>query len=151
MVRLAAALALVSSLAAAAGEPKAPAKGSDWVEMEVKDHEEGGRNDGVVRRMGRAKYQPLVLKRGMFGTDGSEANADLWQWLQDVVSGVRPVRRYDGAVTVLDGEGEPRVTWAFTRGLPSRLVGPSLDARTGEIAMEELHIAHEGLVLEGTA
>ena len=29
-------------------------------------------------------------------------NADLWQWFQDVVDGVRPIRRYDGIVEVLD-------------------------------------------------
>src|SRR6185295_1376582 len=36
------------------------------VEMDVQEYLEGGRNDGVIRRVGRAKYQNLVLKRGMF-------------------------------------------------------------------------------------
>jgi hypothetical protein len=38
-------------------------------------------------------------------------------------------------------------TWVFDRGLPAKIRGPELNARTGEIAMEELHIAHEGLRL----
>jgi hypothetical protein len=29
-----------------------------------------------------------------------------------------------------------------------KLTGPALNAKTGEIAIEELHIAHEGLKLE---
>jgi hypothetical protein len=29
-----------------------------------------------------------------------------------------------------------------------KLVGPALNAKTGELAIEELHIAHEGLWLE---
>jgi phage tail-like protein len=37
--------------------------------------------------------------------------------------------------------------WAFTRGLPSKVTGPALNAKTGEIAIEELHIVHEGLRL----
>jgi phage tail-like protein len=37
--------------------------------------------------------------------------------------------------------------WTFTRGLPSKVTGPSLNAKTGEIALEELHIVHEGLQL----
>ena len=37
--------------------------------------------------------------------------------------------------------------WVFDRGLPSKVTGPSLNAKTGEIAIEELHIVHEGLRL----
>ena len=38
-------------------------------------------------------------------------------------------------------------TWVFERGLPARIKGPDLNAKTGEVAIEELHIAHEGLRL----
>ena len=41
--------------------------------------------------------------------------------------------------------------WSFERGLPLKVVGPSLNARTGDIAVEELHIAHEGLRLRSGA
>src|SRR6266436_4288962 len=72
------------------------------VEMDVQEYQEGGRNDGVIKRVGRAKYSPIILKRGMFYSDsGGGANMDLWNWLQGVVSGVRPVDRYDGTVTVM--------------------------------------------------
>jgi phage tail-like protein len=120
------------------------------VEMEVLDLEEGGRNDAVTRRVGRAKYQPLVCKRGMLGPSGGDAEPELWQWFQDIVSGVRPVRRYDGSVRVQDQAGSAMAVWRFTRAVPTRIVGPSLNARSGEIAIEELHLTHEGLVLEGT-
>ena len=36
-------------------------------------------------------------------------------------------------------------TWVFERGLPARIKGPELNGKTGDIAIEELHIAHEGL------
>ena len=36
------------------------------VEMDVSEFPEGGSNDAVVQRAGRAKYTKLVLKRGMF-------------------------------------------------------------------------------------
>ena len=35
----------------------------------------------------------------------------------------------------------------FERGLPAKIKGPELNAKTGEIAIEELTIAHEGLRL----
>jgi phage tail-like protein len=37
--------------------------------------------------------------------------------------------------------------WTFERGLPAKIKGPELNAKTGEIAIEELTIAHEGLRL----
>lgn len=120
------------------------------VEMDVTEYEEGGRNDGVVRRVGRAKYQPIVCKRGMFAPSGGDAEPELWQWFQDVVSGVRPVRRYNGTVKVQDQAGSTRATWRFVRAVPAKLVGPQLNAQTGEVAIEEIHLHHEGLFLEGT-
>jgi len=116
------------------------------IETDVQEYLEGGRNDGVIRRVGRAKYQPIVLKRGMLFSDGT-VEPELWNWVQDVVSGVRPVRRYDGLIEVLDPGDEAVASWVFDRGLPQKLVGPQLNARTGEVAIEELHIAHEGLRL----
>ena len=69
--------------------------------MDVQNYQEGGRNDGVIQRVGRGKYQNIVLKRGMFYGDSGQVNTDLWQWMQDVVSGVRPVARYDGVIEVM--------------------------------------------------
>lgn len=118
------------------------------VELDVQELQEGGRNDGVIRRIGRAKYQPLVLKRGMLVQTQSAHTTELWQWLQNVASGTG-IRRYDGIVEVRDPRGQRTVaTWTFVRGLPAKVSGPQLNARTGEIAIEELHIAHEGLRLE---
>ena len=120
------------------------------VEMDVSDYEEGGRNDTVVRRVGRAKFQPLVCKRGMLGPTDGEAEPELWQWFQDIVSGVRPVRRYDGTVHARNQADATMASWRFFRAVPIKIVGPQLNAKSGEIAIEELHLAHEGLQLEGT-
>jgi phage tail-like protein len=132
------------------------------LETDVRDYLEGGRNDGVLRRLGRVKLQPLVLKRGMFvasangettapeGGGSRYVNTDLWAWLQGVVGDVRPVRRYDGIITVHRPrkDGEVMARWTFSRGLPIKVTGPALNGRTGDVAIEELHIAHQGLRLE---
>ena len=70
------------------------------LEADIKEYLEGGRNDSVIRRVGRVKLQPLVLKRGMFapspaqpagspgsGPNGDRALPDLWLWFQDMVAG----------------------------------------------------------------
>ena len=117
------------------------------VEMDVGEYVEGGRNNGVLQRAGRLKVSRITLRRGMLYPPGGTVASDLWRWFQDVVDGVRPIRRYDGTVSVLDDGGRAVAIWAFSRGLPAKLVGPQLNAKTGEIAIEELQIAHEGLRL----
>jgi len=119
------------------------------IEMDVQELQEGGRNDGTVRQVGRGKYSNIVLKRGMLFPDDGEVNNELWDWLQGVLSGVRPVARYDGVIEVLSADGVDTVaTWTFDRGLPQKISGPQLNAKSGEIAIEELTIAHEGLRLK---
>lgn len=120
------------------------------LEADIKDHLEGGRNDGVVRRVGRVKLHPLVLKRGMFAPAATDrAYTELWAWIQGMVGGILPVPRFDGVIDVMDPTNTIAVaTWTFVRGLPAKVVGPSLNAKTGDVAIEELHIAHEGLRLE---
>lgn len=117
------------------------------VEMDVQEYQEGGRNDGVIRRVGRAKYGNIVLKRGMFHSKENQLARELWDWLQGIVSGRRPVARYDGAIEVKTRSGDVVATWIFDRGLPTKISGPQLNAKTGDVAIEELHIAHEGLRL----
>ena len=122
------------------------------IDMDVQELKEGGRNDGIVRMVGAGKYTNLVLKRGMFYAPDGSVDSQFWRWLQFYLSGTRPVPRYDGTIEVLTPSGDPAgrtlATWSFTEGLPARVRGPELNARTGEIAIEELHIAHQGLRLE---
>jgi phage tail-like protein len=117
------------------------------VEMDVQEFYEGGYNFGVIQRIGRAKYNNIVLKRGMFITDEGTALTHLWDWFQNIVSGY-PVLRYDGIVEVKSRDHKTVIaSWAFQRGLPAKVKGPELNAKSGEVAIEELHIAHEGLRL----
>lgn len=118
------------------------------VEMDVQELVEGGRNNGTVRLVGRGKFSPIVLKRGMLFPDDGRADSMLWDWMQGILAGERPVRRYNGVIEVLSADRADTVaTWVFDRGLPSKIAGPQLNAKTGEVAIEELTILHEGLRL----
>jgi len=117
------------------------------LEQDVQEYLEGGRNNGIVRRLGRVKYPHIVLKRGMFFAN-DQVNRQLWIWLQDMVRGIRPAVRYNGTIVVHHAGESAVARWEFMRGLPLRIKGPELNAKTGEIAIEELHIAHEGLALK---
>jgi phage tail-like protein len=120
------------------------------LEADIKEYQEGGFNNGVVRRVGRVKLQPLVLKRGMIVPPGGKyADRTFWDWLTRMVTGTLPVWRCDGHIRVSNPANTRVVAhWSFTRGLPLKVSGPALNGKTGEIAIEELHIAHEGLRLE---
>jgi phage tail-like protein len=118
------------------------------LEADVKEILEGGFNFGVVRRTGRVKLEPIVLKRGMFLKSKWSTDSTLWDWLSATVYGLLPIPRYNGRITVWDpSKQHVTATWSFDRGLPIKVSGPSLNAKTGEVAIEELHIAHEGLRL----
>jgi phage tail-like protein len=144
----------VSGAPAPAGAPAGEALGDGGfqecsgldIEMDVQEYQEGGRNDGTIRRVGRGKYSNIVLKRGMF-YGGGQVNRELWSWISSVLSGERPVRRYNGTIEVMGVAEQVVAVWTFERGLPAKIRGPELNAKTGEIAIEELTIAHEGLRL----
>jgi len=148
----------VTLTAASGPRPARPSKLGDGyfaecsgleLEADIKEYLEGGRNDGVIRRVGRVKLSPVVLKRGMFiPGDGKPADSALWDWITGMVTGTLPIPRYNGLVQVFSPNNRREVArWVFVRGLPSKVAGTALNAKTGEIAIEELHIVHEGLRL----
>jgi phage tail-like protein len=118
------------------------------IEMDVTELIEGGKNDGVVRRPGRAKNIPLVFKRGMFligSGDNRNVDSVFWRWIEGILNFELPVKRCAGSIELRTSENKPCGIWKFARGLPVKVKGPDLNAKTGDIAMEELHIVHEGL------
>jgi phage tail-like protein len=118
------------------------------IEMDVQELQEGGRNDGVIQRVGRGKYGRITLKRGMLYGSDRKVNVALWGWLQGILTGTRPVPRYDGTIQLMSEDHTAVLaTWTFDRGLPAKISGPQLNAKSGDIAVEELQIAHEGLRL----
>lgn len=119
------------------------------------DLAEGGRNDAMVRRVGKVTLEPIVLRRGMFVSSAAQGvDPALWSWLQATVALELPLPRYDGEIRVLapdHSDGRPHVVahWTFYAGLPLRVGGLTLNAITGAVAIEELRIAHQGLKLQG--
>ena len=109
--------------------------------IEVIDFKEGGVNDYVHKFAPRTSFSNLTLKHGViFLSD------DLWRWHNDWVQGNG--KRKDGLIVLLDESRSPAKVWKFKRGIPSKWVGPSLNAAQSNVAIESLEIAHEGLVLE---
>jgi phage tail-like protein len=115
--------------------------------MEAKAINEGGRNYGTAQRVGRVTFGTVVLKRGI------TSNRDLWRWFELVSQGATAYRL--DALLAIRGpsaaNGEVTWRWQLRRCLPTKFKVPSANATSNEIAIEELHLAHEGISLRAGA
>ncbi len=103
------------------------------------EYREGNEVATVRKLPGLMKYVPIVLKRGF------TADNKLWTWRKKVLDG--KTQRTTGSIILLDESRAPALRWNFTAGWPSKWEGPALNAKTSEVAIETLEIAHEGLEL----
>lgn len=98
--------------------------------------------DGIVvikKVPGVLKWSDISLKRGI--TDIME----LWTWRKLVEDGKVDEARKSGSI-VLYNQGNTEVArWNFVAGWPSKMSGPTLNAGSDDIAVEEITIVHEGL------
>ena len=108
--------------------------------MEVKVIKEGGRNYGVIQRSGPVTFATVVLKRGMTTT------RDLYKWFELVGNGSYAYR-LAATVTMFDVSGKGVLSWKLEKAIPVKFKAAELNAKNTEIGVEELHLAHEGLML----
>ena len=109
--------------------------------VEFQEYREGGLNSYVHKFPTRATFANLTFKHGVI-----YLYDDLWSWHNDFVLGRG--KRKDGTIVLLDEGRTPAKVWKFRRGLPTKWVGPALNANQSAAAIESLEITHEGLSLE---
>jgi phage tail-like protein len=114
--------------------------------MEPKTIREGGNNTVAVHLVGPVSYAQLTLKRGM------TPNFDLWKWFARVNSpGYRGVRsRLE--VIVISSDGEKEDARFIAEGcMPVKIKGPALNAKEGQIAIEEMQVVYQSLTLKASS
>ena len=109
-------------------------------ETDVIEYREGNERGGVRKLPGLTKYANIVLKRGF------TRSRELWNWRKVVIDG--GVERRSGAIVLLGENHVPVARFQFREGWPAKWEGPSLNAKSSEVAIETLEIAHEGLEVE---
>jgi phage tail-like protein len=108
------------------------------------EYREGADATNSVRKLpGIEKYSNVTLKRGITG------NMALWNWRKDVrdSTSTAPLRR-DVTIKLLNEKGEqnkPGMTFTLRNAWPTKITGPSLNAKGNDIAIEQLDLAHERL------
>lgn len=112
-----------------------------------KSLKEGGRNWGEVQLSTPVTFPNLVLKRGI------TRDTELWQWYRYIYQTGVYAYRADCTIEVKesaggdDGEDRIRMRWIARNCLPVKFKGSDLNATATGVAIEELHLAHEGLEL----
>ncbi len=114
--------------------------------MEPKTIREGGNNTTAIHFVGPVSYGQLTLKRGMTN------NFDLWKWFARVNSpGYRGVRtRLEVIVVSSDGSKED-ARFVAEGCLPTKLKAPALNAKDGQIAIEEMQVVYQTLTLRAAS
>jgi phage tail-like protein len=89
------------------------------------------------KQPGNLKFAPITLKQGV------TTDLQFWKWYEEVETGKIATARKDGTITMYDDKGQPIAKWNFLKAWPSKVVAPSFDASSNEVAIEEITIVYE--------
>ncbi len=98
-----------------------------------------GGHELVQKIPGRLSWEDITLKRGI------TADMGIWEWREKVEQGMMGEARRHGSVVMFDRNYEEIARWNFENGWPSKVSGPSLNADSNDIGVEEITIVHEGI------
>ncbi len=112
-------------------------------EMTIAEYRNGNDPENHVRKIpGMHKVSDVTLKRGIINSK------TVWDWISLVrregVGGQKQV-----SITLFDEARNPVQKWILQGVIPMKYTGPTLAAKGGtDVAMEELVLSAEGLLLE---
>ena len=104
------------------------------VQQDVQDYNEGGVVGFTRKIVAQFKWPNLVLSNGFTGDKKLFAFKDVH-------------KRVNGQVIALGAKLNPVCRWEFYNGYIVKWTGPDFDATKNEVAIEQIEIAHEGLVM----
>jgi phage tail-like protein len=109
------------------------------VDISYSEYRNGNEKFNTVRKVPNThKLDDVTLKRGLIGS------TDLFEWIKTVRDGTADPRNI--SITMMDEARNPVVTFTLRNAQPKKYTGPTLAAKGGgEVAMEELHLVHEGI------
>ena len=113
-------------------------------EVQVIEYREGSDIENSSRNIpGLKKHGNITLKRGIVAGDN-----EFYKWFETIK--MSTVEKRDITVSLLNEDHEPIMTWKVSKAFPIRIEGPLLNAQKGEVAIETLELAHEGITIENS-
>src|SRR5437868_2532090 len=106
------------------------------------EYREGADATNAPRKLpGIEKYSNVVLKRGVTGS------TKLWEWRQEVRDGGSSFPPSRTVVIKLLNEqhdrANPAMTWTLSSAWPTKLTGPTMNAKGNDFAVEQIDLVHE--------
>jgi phage tail-like protein len=94
-----------------------------------------------VRKIpGLNTYSDITLSRGF------TSDSKLWEWRVLAMKGT--VQRHNISITLMDDTGNAKITWNLYECWPKSWTGPSLNASSDEVAIEQLTLAYERIEVD---
>ncbi len=111
-------------------------------EINYSEYREGTAKVNTVTKVPNTnKLDEVTLKRGLVGS------TDIFTWLSAVRDGAYQPRTV--TIVMLDEGRNEVLSLVLKNAQPKKWVGPTLAAKGGgEVAMEELHLVHEGITYQ---
>lgn len=114
-------------------------------EFTIAEYRNGNDAEMHVRKIpGLHKTSDVTLKRGVI------SSKDLWQWIEATRTGSVNEQR-NVVITMNDEAGKKVQSWTLYKCVPLKYTGPTFAGKGGgDVAMEELTLASQGIKLDGT-
>jgi phage tail-like protein len=110
------------------------------VTFKLYDYKPFGVNSHTPILPDRLEYDRVNLSRAVTAQDTPK----VMKWLSQLAKG--DSRPESANITLLGSDRQPVMQWTLRNPYPTKWKGPSLDASTHNIALEELELAHEGFL-----
>lgn len=113
------------------------------VEITIAEYRNGNEKENHTRKIsGTHKITDPTFKRGLIDSD------HLYGWIKQTMTEGHVAKR-DVVVTLRDEAGVDKQVWTLRGAVPMKWTGPTLAAKGGgDVAMEELSLAVEGIDFE---
>jgi len=113
--------------------------------VKVESWNEGGRNDRPRKLPGQADFGNITLKHGI------SEDTSLYDWFKEAAMLLGQTRRRANlrrelSIILMTPDYEELTRWNFLDAFPVRWSGPSLSATQNAASIEEIELAHEGLL-----
>lgn len=95
-----------------------------------------------IKITGTHKVPDVTLKRGVIGA------VNLYQWLEEVRNGAQDALKDVTIELLTQDRTETAVKWELKNARPMKYTGPALNGKGTDVAIEELVLASERIVLE---
>lgn len=105
--------------------------------------EAGTYREGTDPSLGMRKLPGLITSSNITLKWGITDDDELWKWRKTVIDG--QAERKNMSIVLMNDAREEKLRWNVKNCWPTKWEGPGFNATSGDVAVETLEIAHEGI------